>query len=194
MGESTGVELPDDLVAAARAGERGAFEELVRRTYVDTFTLARRLTGDDEDAADVTQEVYVRAWRGIARFRGEAAVSTWLYRITANVASTHRDRRRRHATATLDEVAEPEELDGARLPESAAATAFELRRIADALDELPPKLRAAVVLKDVYDLPHDDIAHELGISVTAAKVRLHRGRKALRDRLADDEERAARAG
>src|SRR5213593_2272744 len=113
-----------ELVAAAKDGDRSAFDELVRVTYADTYTLAYRLTGDEEDARDVVQESYLRAYRGLKRFRGDAA----------------------------------------------------LRR-------LPPRLRAVVVLRDVYDLPHEAIADELGISESAAKVRLHRARRKLRERL-----------
>ena len=68
---------------------RTAFDELVRVTYADTYTLAYRLTGNEEDARDVVQEAYLRAYRGVRQFRGDAQFSTWLYRITANCASTH---------------------------------------------------------------------------------------------------------
>mgnify|MGYP002075145279 CR=1 FL=1 len=77
-----------ELVAAAQEGDRAAFDELVRRTYADTYTLAYRLCGDEEDARDVVQEAYLRAYRGLRRFRGDAQFSTWMYRITANCAST----------------------------------------------------------------------------------------------------------
>ena len=87
-----------ELIGAAQSGDREAFDELVRRTFVDTFTLARRLTGNEEDARDVVQDAYLRAWRGIGKFRGEAQFSTWMYRITANAAATHMRKRRRHAT------------------------------------------------------------------------------------------------
>ena len=76
----------DGLVLAAREGDRQAFDELVRRTYVDTYTLALRLTADEEDARDVLQEAYLRAWKGLPRFRGDAQFSTWMYRITANTS------------------------------------------------------------------------------------------------------------
>lgn len=192
MGADGGARLPDDLVAAARDGDLEAFEEVVRRTYVDTYTLARRLTGNEEDAADVTQETYVRAWKGIRRFRGDAQVSTWLYRITANAASSHRERRGRSRTEPLDGVDEPIDNHPFHQPEPMAESAGELARLSEAVDRLAPKLRSAVVLKDVYDLPHETIADELGISVTAAKVRLHRGRRRLRE-LLDEREREARA-
>src|SRR5918994_2211753 len=85
----------DRLVASARDGDRAAFDELVRRTYVDTYTLAMRLTANEEDARDVVQESYLRAWKGIKRFRGDAQFSTWMYRITANAAATLVQKRRR---------------------------------------------------------------------------------------------------
>jgi RNA polymerase sigma-70 factor (ECF subfamily) len=172
-----------DLVSAARAGDRGAFDELVRATYADTYTLAYRLTGDEEDARDVVQEAYLRAFRGLKRFRGDAQFSTWLYRITANCASTHLAKRTRHRHEELDdEVAVADgrpEVD----PEAMADAELLRHRVTDALGELPPGLRAVVVLRDVYDLPHEAIAAELGISEAAAKVRLHRARKKLRERL-----------
>ena len=177
----------DGLVLAAREGDRQAFDELVRRTYVDTYTLALRLTADEEDARDVLQEAYLRAWKGLPRFRGDAQFSTWMYRITANTSYSLVKRRRRHRTEALDAVLnEPVELRADAHPESAAESAALLDRLSLALDELPPKLRVLVVLKDVYGLSHEEIAQELGISVSAAKVRLHRGRKRLRDLLYDE--------
>src|SRR5215207_1057014 len=91
----------DRLVTAARDGDRPAFDELVRRTYVDTYTLALRLTAHEEDARDVVQETYLRAWKGLDGFRGDAQFTTWLYRITANTAYTTVKRRRRHRAGGL---------------------------------------------------------------------------------------------
>ncbi len=176
------------LVSAAREGDRPAFDELVRRTYVDTYTLALRLTAHEEDARDVVQESYLRAWKGLPRFRGDAQFTTWMYRITANTAYTVVKRRRRHRAESLDAMLEdPIELRPGAQPEDAAESAALLERLAVGLDELPPKLRVLVVLKDIYGLSHEEIAEELGISVPAAKVRLHRGRKRLRDLLYDDD-------
>ncbi len=171
------------LVARAQAGDDRAFEELVLATHVETYTLARRLTGNDDDARDVVQEAYLRAYRSIGRFRGEARFSTWMYRITANCAATHLGKRRRHRH---DELAEDLVVVDVRpdLDPEAQVDASDLRqRVGVALDELPPKLRAVVILRDVYDLPHEAIAAELGISESAAKVRLHRARKKLKERL-----------
>lgn len=176
----------DPLVDAARSGDRAAFAELVRITHRDTYTLAFRLTGDEEDAADVVQETYLRAWRGISRFRGEADVRTWLYRITANCSATHLRRRHRHRHEPLDGTAAggPEPPAGpASDPEAAVLDAAGLARLGAAVGALSPRLRAVLVLRDVYGLTLAEIADDLGISVTAAKVRLHRARRELRDRL-----------
>jgi RNA polymerase sigma-70 factor, ECF subfamily len=184
----------EGLVEAARDGSRTAFDELVRRTYVDTYTLAARLTGNEEDARDVVQDAYLRAWKGLKRFRGDAQFTTWMYRITANAAYTHVQRRSRHRTTTLDDVEEPIEPRLEARPEAALESAAGLAELAEAVDRLPDTLRQIVILKDVYGLPHDAIATELGISVAAAKVRLHRGRNKLRDMLDEqDDERAAHA-
>jgi len=145
--------------------------------------LALRLTADPEDARDVLQDAYLRAYRGIRRFRGDAQFTTWLYRITANCAATHLGRRSRHRHDVLDDsapVADPRTDHDPQL----RADASDLRnRLARALDDLPPRLRAVVVLRDVYDLSHEAIAAELGISESAAKVRLHRARNKLREQL-----------
>src|SRR4051812_23270445 len=91
-----------DLVAAAKAGDRTAFDDLVRATYADTYTLAYRLVGNEEDARDVVQDAYLRAYKGLRRFRGDAQFSTWLYRITANCASTAISRRAKSRHEELD--------------------------------------------------------------------------------------------
>ena len=166
-----------ELIEAAQAGDRVAFDELVRRTYVDVFTLAVRLTGNEEDARDVVQDAYFRAWKGIGRFRGDAELSTWLYRITANCASTHlfssapaaHRAAARRARAGRRCATRPSPRRWPRRPSTSSASPG--RSI-----DCPPKLRAVVVLRDVYGLPHEAIAEELGISVSAAKVRLHRAR------------------
>ena len=171
----------DELVARAQHGDQLAFDELVRRTHADTYTLAYRLCGNEEDARDVVQDAYLRAYKGLKRFRGDAQFSTWMYRITANCANTLMSKRHKHRHDELHDTVE--DTDPARDP-SAQADVMALRAdLADALAELSPKLRAVVLLRDVYELPHEDIAAELGISETAAKVRLHRARLQLKDRL-----------
>jgi RNA polymerase sigma-70 factor (ECF subfamily) len=185
-GESEPVVNPTDekaLIAAAKAGDRRAFEELVRATSADTYTLAYRLMGDEEDARDVVQDAYLRAFRSLKRFRGEARFSTWMYRITANCAATHLARRSkgRHEELSGDEPVPDERPDAD--PEAMAEAGLLRDRVTAALADLPDGLRAVVVLRDVYDLPHEAIASELGITEAAAKVRLHRARRKLRERL-----------
>ena len=172
-----------ELVAAAKAGDRAAFEELVRATYADAYTLAYRLTGDEEDARDVVQDAYLRAYKGLRRFRGDAQFSTWMYRIVANCAATDLAKRNKARHEDLSDdgpfADERPEID----PQVMAEAASLRDRVGVALRDLPPRLRAVVVLRDVYDLPHEAIAAELGISTSAAKVRLHRARRRLRERL-----------
>jgi RNA polymerase sigma-70 factor (ECF subfamily) len=183
----------EELVADARRGDQAAFDELVRRTYVDTYTLAVRLTGNEEDARDVVQEAYLRAWKGIHRFRGDAAFTTWLYRITANASYTLVERRRRRRTTRLDDVDDPIDRTLGAQPDTLAESSAGLGELSVALDQLPPTLRTLVILKDVYGLSHDAIADELDISIAAAKVRLHRGRKRLRELLDAAERREGRS-
>src|SRR5688572_20624296 len=136
--------MPQDvahLVTAARDGDREAFDELVRVTYAESFTLALRLTGNEEDARDVVQEAYIRAFRGLSRFRGDAQFSTWMYRITANCANTHLVKRNKHRHEVLDEV-EPVADDRPGNDPQLQADASALRiRLTAALEDLPPKLR-----------------------------------------------------
>jgi RNA polymerase sigma-70 factor (ECF subfamily) len=189
--ESTKV---DELIEEAKAGDHRAFEELVRLTYTDTYTLAFRLVGDEEDARDVVQETYLRAHKGLKRFRGDAQFSTWLHRITANCANTHLGRRGRHDHDPLPDDPPIADAHPQVDPEQRAGIGDLRDQLTEALLALPPKLRAVVVLRDIYDLPHESIAEQLDITESAAKVRLHRARKRLRERLYPlGEEEQARA-
>ena len=173
---------PHDLVDRARLGDRDAFGELVRIHQNEVYTLAVRLVRDRDLASDVTQDSFVRAWRAMPKFRGDAKFSTWLHRITVNTAWTHRSKRNKVRLEPIDSLpADPESqaLDPARAGESASAAS----PIEEALNDLSTSIRSVVVLKDVYDWSHAEIADHLDISVTAAKVRLHRGRKELRAKL-----------
>ena len=169
------------LARLARRGDTAAFERLVIETAPVVHALALRLVGDEQDARDLVQETFLRAYRSIGRFRSEAAVTTWLYRITANCAATHL--RRHHpalpleaALALADETVDAD-------PERCAAHSAERASLAAALAALPSSLRSVVVLHDVYELTHDVVAAELGISRAASKVRLHRARRRLREQL-----------
>lgn len=178
------VELPDEsgLVRLAQRGDGSAFAQLVRNHQDEVFTLALRLVNRHDLAADVSQESFIRAWRALPSFRGDAAFSTWLHRIVVNTAWTLRRRALRQQGSVLDERSLAL-ADQGMSPESAAdAVGFRpaLRR---ELAALPEPQRVVVVMKDVYGWSHQEVADTLGISVAAAKVRLHRARKRLRERL-----------
>src|SRR5881227_3784809 len=129
-----------DLVAAAKAGDRSAFDELVRATYAEAYTLAYRLTGNEEDARDVVQEAYLRAYKGLKRFRGDARFSTWMYRITANCAATAMGKRARTRHEELDEDTDLSDVRPEHDPEAAADAELLRSRLNDALEELPDRL------------------------------------------------------
>lgn len=169
-----------ELVEAARRGDRNAFNELVRSTYRDLYALAYRLTGNREDAGDVVQDAYVRAYRAVRRFRGDSSFSTWMYRITSNCASTCLSRRTRQRTEELTTDAPIVDLRPEQDPTLRAEAAALRSHIDRAIRALPERLRQVVVLRDLHDLSHSEIAAELGITTSAAKVRLHRARQRLR--------------
>lgn len=181
------LEKEKQLIARAQKGDRAAFAALVRAHQDEVYTLARRLVGDPHLASDVAQEALIRAWRALPKFRGDARLSTWLYRITVNTSWTHKERANRHATSSIDEhydIAAPE---GADHPVVAGEMLELRRRLRAALDRLPEGQRQVVVMKDIHGWSHAEIAEATGISVTAAKVRLHRARA----RLAKDLEEAS---
>ena len=183
---------PEDieaLVARAQEGSSEAFEQLVEAHQHEVYGLALRLVVDRELAADVSQEAFIRAWRALPKFRGEAAFSTWLHRITVNVAWTLKKRKSRHAAQPLDESPELADVTRGSDPEHAGET-IELRaKLSAALDDLNPALRSVVVLKDIYGWSHNEVSEALDITVTAAKVRLHRAHLKLREQLREPEDR-----
>jgi len=172
----------EELIELARGGDHDAFGELVWRYRDTVYTLAVRLVGPDL-AQDVAQESLIRAWRAMPRFRGEAALGTWLHRITVNTAWTLRKRARRHETVELDDnVVEP-----SRGPEKAGEMVEVRRDLSEAVARLSPGQRAVLVLRDVYGWSNAEVSHELGITQTTAKVRLHRARRRVRELLGGDE-------
>jgi RNA polymerase sigma-70 factor, ECF subfamily len=165
-----------ELLEACRRGEPGAFEEVVERTNRQVYTLAYRLVGDRHEAEDVAQEAYLRAYRSLRGFRGDARFETWLYRIVANAAMTQLRRRGRFGDLLGDQ--DVVSLQPAARPIEETVEEDEIKT---ALQALPLGQRTAVVLKDVYGFSCQEIADEIGVSEGAVKVRLHRARRRLKE-------------
>lgn len=169
------------------AGERrAAFVLLVRRHAAQAHGLARRLVGE-ADAEDVVQEAFLKAWRALARFRGEAAPSTWLYRILVN---TCRDRARRRPWRGAGGESAANRLDprAAANPAEAVAGRDLARRVWEAVDELPARQRECLVLRVRTGMSHREIGEVLGIRPGVAKLHVVLARRALLARLGEEVE------
>jgi RNA polymerase sigma-70 factor (ECF subfamily) len=171
-----------DLIDRCKNGDEVAWNQLVESTHRDVYTLCLRILRDPNDAAEATQDAYLKVWRNLAGFRGDAAFETWLYRVASNAAlSKHRSRKRRqtHETGVEDEMLGSFAAPGS--VETTAGARSDLRDLERALGQLPEHYREAVVLRDVYNLSITEIAKQMKISETAAKVRIHRARKKLKE-------------
>jgi len=174
--------IAPEVIERCKQGDERAWAELVQATHRQVYTLCLRILRDPDDAAEATQDAYLKAWRGLKGFRGDALFSTWLFRVATNAAlSKHRSMsRRKRREADFDDEALSALPSGASTEEAGAARA-ELHDVERALAALPEHYRQAVVLRDVYDLPIVEIARQMDITETAAKVRVHRGRKRLKE-------------
>lgn len=178
---------PDDqaLVERCRAGDLAAFEPLVAKYRQRVWRLAFNVLRDREDAWDVAQEAFVRAYQALPSFRGQAAFYTWLFRIAMNVAADRARQRAARGRAFGTERVEEEEwertmADPAETPEERAARAEERVRIQRALDALPGHHRTIIMLSDLEGLSYREIADVLGIPMGTVMSRLHNARKRLR--------------
>jgi RNA polymerase sigma-70 factor (ECF subfamily) len=167
------------LVQDAQAGDLAAFERLYRENERRVFALCMRLSSDPALAEELTQEVFVRAWRKLGSFRGQSSFSSWLYPVTVNVAlSERRSRRRRLARIVpTDDLTTLEPPTPAPTPEAG----FDLEK---AMASLPPGARQVFVLHDVEGRTHEEIAALLGLAPGTSKAQLHRARRLLREVLA----------
>jgi RNA polymerase sigma-70 factor (ECF subfamily) len=174
------------LVDLARDGDEQAFAELVRRHGGRVHRLVARLLGDAATAEDVTQETFVRAWRGLRSFRAEAEFTTWLHRIAVNEANRVLSRAKHRELVAYEDVMEKAPDLAADVPER-VESADRRRQLERMLADLPPNYRAAVVLRDVEGYANEEAAALLGLELRNFKSRLHRGRMALRRALEEDE-------
>lgn len=172
------VEDFDDLTLVVRAqeGDIRAFEILVRRHQRQLYRLAVRLVGNGSDAEDALQEAFVAAWRRLPGFRGDAAFSSWMYRIVTNRCL--KLLRKRRPLASLDDLDDPPGPDDAS-PERTAEITDRAAALQRALLDLPTDQRACWVLRDLHGLSYEEIAAIVGTSPGAVRGRLHRARRTL---------------
>lgn len=188
------MDVDPELVRAVQRGDAGAMDALVRATYAEVYARCRSLLGDPADAADATQEVYLRVVRSVLGFRAEAAFGTWLHRVTVNACATalrrRGDIRARGQAAAEDPFAAPDDRSVLPALEDTETKVLErdaAGRISAAIEALPPEARAVVLLRDVQGLSTKETAAVLGISDGAVKVRLHRAHARLREVLGRSE-------
>jgi RNA polymerase sigma-70 factor (ECF subfamily) len=194
LGLASSIARPDDaaagreaeraLVSACQRGEREAFDRLVERYQREIYRLCYRYVNNHEDANDLAQEAFLRAWRAIGRFRGDSSFSTWLYRIAVNACLNHRALRR----LPLQEL--PEALpDPALRADAGVVSADESRRVRQAVGQLPERQRATLILKVYHELTHEEVAQILGSTVGTVKSNLFHALGNLRRLLVGGEEK-----
>jgi RNA polymerase sigma-70 factor (ECF subfamily) len=167
------LETDVELVAACRRGDARAMEALYHQYKRRVFGLVGRIVGAAE-AEEVAQDVFVRIFRGLPKFRGDAALGTWIYRLAVNAALTHATRRKRHDHAGDEILAElPAPTAAPRDPRLAA-------RLEHALTQLPAGYRAILVLHDIEGLSHEECSEILGCRVGTSKSQLHKARARMR--------------
>lgn len=185
----------DEILAArAAAGDETALEELVRRFQDRVYRLAYRLTGDEEEAADVLQETFLAACRHLSSFRRESRFSTWLYRIAANAALMNRRTRTRRPTESLEpylpafdengrHTATPSELQTVCRIEDLLDRKALAARAVEGIARLPESYRAPFVLRDLEEIPTAEVGEILGLKPATVRQRVHRARIMLRGHL-----------
>jgi RNA polymerase sigma-70 factor (ECF subfamily) len=170
-----------ELAAAAAAGDRSAFETLIRRHGPALHRYARRMTRDDAAVQDIVQETFVAAWRQIDRFRGESSPRTWLFAICARkVVDSHRVKR---AIPLDDRLLDPVDASASADPFANVSNTEFLGALEEALAELPPRQRAVWLLREVEELTFPQIGTILSLSPDGARGHHHRARTTLQQRL-----------
>lgn len=181
---------PDEtLVAQATAGDQDAFNQLVKRWERPIYALAYRTLGREEEARDVVQDAFLRAYRGLAGFKGEAKFSSWLYRITLNLCRDLQRKERRtpivHVAAGDDDAVDIADRQPA--PMESVEDLVDRRQMSEAVQlamaELPEEQRMAIMLKEYHGLTFQEIADQLDCPLSTVKTRLYQGLSVLRRRL-----------
>lgn len=190
-------DLPDELAARdvelmlrVKEGDTEAFAELVEIHQHRVVGTVAKMLGDDTEAEDVAQQVFVRVWRSAARYEPTAKFTTWLFTILRNLVFNELRRRKRHPTASLDQPRDPDddrprdtEDTRTKTPDTTLLDDEMMDAIQRAIDELPETQRLAVIMRRYDDTPYEDIAEVLGLTVPSVKSLLFRARTELREKL-----------
>ena len=179
----------EELVARANAGDTESFNQLVTRWERPIYALAYRTLGREEDARDVVQEAFLRAYRGLRGFKGEAKFSSWLYRITLNLCRDWIRRERRAPVVQVPEGVDPVDLADDRVSPQESVEELVARRemsqaVSRAMADLPDEQRQAILLKEYHGLTFQEIADLMGCPLSTVKTRLYQGLSVLRRDLA----------
>lgn len=182
----------EQIVDRVRKGETRLFDQLVRRYQDPVYGMAARFMGAGADAEDVAQEVFLKVFRGLAGFKGEAKFSTWLYRVTFNLCADwlRRNRKPGRKAVAIEEAGELR--DGRVDLEGSLLESEERERVNRALASLDERYRSVIVLLYYQKLPYEEIATILGVPVKTVETRLYRARKMLREALGQEEGRGGR--
>ena len=180
------------IVRKVLGGDANAFETLVLEYEKNVYNIALRMTGNSEDAADMTQEAFIKAYNSLQSFRGDSKFSVWLYRIVSNVCLDFLRSKNRRPTVSLsveDDDGEDTQLDVAdesQSPELLLDRKLTRDSVRRGLDSLPPDYRQILLLREMQGLSYDEIAQALGLEVGTVKSRIFRARKKLCTFLIDD--------
>ena len=179
----------EELVARSVGGDTESFNQLMRRWEKPIYALAYRVLGREDDARDVCQEAFLRAFRALPRFRGEAKFSSWLYRIALNLCRDWIRRERRAPLVPMPDGVDITQYAAERRTtasvEELAATAEMSRGVEAAMERLPEEQRTAIILKEYHGLTFQEIADLMGCPLSTVKTRLYQGLAQLRRHLAD---------
>ena len=169
-------------IASARNGDETAFGELVQKYQKRVYALTVRMCPTPELAEEAAQEAFLSAWQGLPFFRGDAAFSTWLYRLASNACVDLLRKERRHQGTSLDDDTVGAEIpDTKPTPEEAAETKELRAQIEAGLRQLSPEHRAVLILREIQQLNYEEIADALALDLGTVKSRISRGRRQLRD-------------
>ena len=179
----------EELVARSKTGDTESFNQLVRRWERPIYALAYRTLGREEDARDVTQETFLRAFRALSGFKGDAKFSSWLYRIALNLCRDWMRKERRAPLVPVPEGVEVEDMAAERGPsesvEDLAARAELGREVARAMALLPSEQRQAIILKEYHGLTFQEIADLMRCPLSTVKTRVYQGLSTLRKQLGE---------